>query len=316
MDKNIQISTVKEFEKSIASGNFKGWHTESNLDFWPEKQIKSKNLETIATHLFASFAPKSPIFNKNSKVATMGSCFAMRIREYMIRHKNQTDTIFIPEGLNNTYAVRQYIEWVLTGDRSLDAYCYDQNDKLGIHKWESKEEQASVKQKFINYDGYIITYGLAEVWRDKKTKGVFWRGVPEELFDEKSHECVVTTVDENVTNILKTIEIIQKNCGKHKPIIITLSPVPLKATFLNRSCIVSDNISKSILRISIDQALNGLENVYYWPSFEFVKWIPSHTGIKTFGAEDNFVGKKIPDSRHVSNNVVEIIIKNFDKFFF
>ena len=315
MSWDIQIDTTKETVNSIAASNFKGWHVEKGVNFWPDKKIRLGEPDTLALEIFSYYAPKHPLFTKSSKIATMGSCFAMRIKEWMHKYKNSTDTIFIPEGLNNTFAVRQWIEWVLTGNRSLDAYCYDQNDKQGIHKWESKEEQTVVKEKFIQYDGFIITYGLSEIWRDKETKGVFWRGVPESLFDPNQHECVVSTLQDNIENIQQTISIIQKHCPD-KPIIITLSPVPLKATFLKRPCVTSDCVSKSILRIAIDQALQNMKNVYYWPSFEYVKWLPSHTGVKTFGADENFEGSKAPDSRHVSNNTVEMIIKSFDKFFF
>jgi hypothetical protein len=43
--------------------------------------------------------------------------------------------------------------------------------------------------------------------------------------------------------------------------------------------------------------------VRYWPSFEVVRWVGSHLG-PVFGAEDG-------QPRHVSNFVVDAIVRNF-----
>lgn len=307
----ISINTVKEHKKSIAASNHRGWHKADSIQYWPTQKLIN-DLNVVSKELFQSHAPSTPIFAHDASIGTMGSCFAMRIREWMKTQNKKAETIFIPEGLNNSFAVKQYIEWVLTGDRSYDAYAYDQNDKQGIFKWESKEEQADTREKFLSFDGYIITYGLSEVWRDKESKGVFWRGVPEDIFDSTKHECVSSTVKENIKNIKETIKLLQEH-GPGKPIIITLSPVPLNATYLNRSCIVSDCVSKSILRVAIDESIKNLHDVYYWPSFEFVKWLPAHSGEKTFGGQGEL---KTLDSRHVSEWAVDKIIENFSNYFF
>ena len=93
-------------------------------------------------------------------------------------------------------------------------------------------------------------------------------------------------------------------------IIFTLSPVPLNATFMGRPTIISDCVSKSILRVSLDEFLNNHvhENIYYWPSYEMVRWVGAHTDFPTL-FEDN-------TPRHVNNKVVSIIINNFVRKFF
>jgi len=318
--KNIEIQTVKHVEESIANSNFKNlkWHTGESLDFWPTAAMSQNNLNGVVTQLFEQSGPKEPIFTKQSRIMTMGSCFAMRIREWMQRNQQVSDTVFVPEGLNNSFAVRQFIEWALTGNRSSDAYWYDQAADKGIFKWESEEEQSQIKEKFKQYDGFVITFGLSEVWRDKNTKGVFWRGVPDGMFDVEKHECVISTVEENYDNMKRIIELIREHCGD-KPIIFTLSPVPLNATFVGRPCVVSDCVSKSILRVAIEQ-INQLNfnNWYYWPSFELAKWVPAHMDVKSFGGDPkpDKKGNKLTDSRHVAEWAVSNIIQNFVKKFF
>jgi len=308
-----RVSGVLNPTESIKASNITKWHKGDRVDYWPKDMMAENNVNGVLNELFSAYGPPKPIFRPQDKVLTMGSCFALRIREWMEKNGRGTEALFIPEGLNNSFAVRQFIEWALTGNRSHDAYWYDELAD-GVGKWESPEEQEQIKKHFINYNGFVITFGLAEVWKDKETGGVFWRGVPNDMFDPNKHESVVSTVEENIANIKTIVELLRKYCG-NKPIIITLSPVPLNATFQERPCVVSDCVSKSILRVSIDEALRNIndKNVYYWPSFEYVKWIPSHMPIVTFGGKK---GKKITDSRHVAETAVSNIISNFAKKFF
>ena len=73
---------------------------------------------------------------------------------------------------------------------------------------------------------------------------------------------------------------------------------------------VSDCVSKSILRVALDEYFrkHNPKNVYYWPSFEMVRWVGPHIEVPTL-FEDN-------TTRHVNNSIVSIIIDNFVKAFF
>ena len=108
----------------------------------------------------------------------------------------------------------------------------------------------------------------------------------------------------------RIVELIKTYAGADKTVIFTLSPVPLNATFTDRPTIVSDCVSKSILRVSLDQFFNENKhnNIHYWPSFEMVRWVGAHTDIPTL-FEDN-------TTRHVNNDIVKIIIENFVAKFF
>lgn len=310
--------TTKNAPNDIRLSNFKEikqWHTETSLEFWPTKE---KSVEKIAEGIFRNSGPETPIFTDASKILTLGSCFAERLRTWLKANQKISETLHVPEGLNNSFAVRQYIEWALTGDVSSDAYWYDQNESKGIHKWKSEEDQSIVKQKFQEQDAFIITFGLSEVWRDKKTKGVFWRGIPSKEYNSRIHECVITTVEENYSNMTRIIELIREHCGEDVPVIFSLSPVPLNGTFLGRSCVISDCVSKSILRVAMEEVnKQNFKNWYYWPSFEFAKWVPAHLPVSAFGGDPKPLKPHLTtDSRHVSEWVVGLIIDNFVKKFF
>jgi hypothetical protein len=73
---------------------------------------------------------------------------------------------------------------------------------------------------------------------------------------------------------------------------------------------ISDCVSKSILRVAIDQFFreHAPKTAYYWPSFEMVRWVGAHVDFPTL-FEDN-------TPRHVNRGIVEIIITNFVRKFF
>lgn len=311
--KNAEINSIKgafatTAKKVSESDKASKWGTSKHIHFFPLKETEWKSLESIAkNHIFKGAGPSKPIFGSEDRLITMGSCFANRLKIYLEHYNKSVNNIYVPEGLNNSFAIRQYIEWCMTGDTSSDAYWYDKSNVT----WTSDVEQKKVLDEYKKAAGVVITLGLSEVWRDKKTKGVFWRGVPFDKFNASRHETIVSTVEENLSNIEKIIYSIKENAGVDKKIIFTLSPVPLNATNLDRSCIISDCVSKSILRVSLElMQQKKIKNVYYWPSFEMVKWTGSHMeNTATFGGGGG-------NSRHVTNTVSKIIIEEFIRQFF
>lgn len=290
----------------------RAWHTNGMIRFFPRSKEEFDDVYSLAKDfVFTEHGPQEPVFDSSSQVLTMGSCFASELRNVLELNNKNSEYIQVPEGLNNSFAVRQYLEWVCTGNRSSDAYWYDNDPSAGAYKWEPEQEQKDLLEYFKKVDGFVITLGLAEVWRDIETGGVFWRGVPEAAFDPNRHECVTSTVEENVKNIRRIVQLIRKYAGKDKTIVFTLSPVPLNATFLGRPTIVSDCVSKSILRVALDKFFTGAKvpkACYYWPSYEMVRWTGSHLDFPTL-YEDN-------TPRHVKRQIVDIIINNFISKFF
>ncbi len=53
-------------------------------------------------------------------------------------------------------------------------------------------------------------------------------------------------------------------------IILTVSPVPLAATFEDRSVICSTSHSKSVLRVAAENLCKNDTNIAYYPSFEII----------------------------------------------
>ena len=95
-----------------------------------------------------------------------------------------------------------------------------------------------------------------------------------------------------------------REINKKTQIVLTLSPVPLKGTLDMPSVMQADAVSKSTLRIAINEImLNSPAGVSYWPSSEMVRWLGVYFE-DVFGLEDQ-------RSRHVSSFVIQNIIGLF-----
>lgn len=294
------VHNIKEIEP---------WYFSRRADPFPRKAELFDDLAgLIERHVLKGWLPERPPFTAESNLLTLGSCFAEELRKYLAEKRRRSRLIFVPPGLNNTFALRQFIAWSLTGEASSEAYWYDEHDRGGAVKWMPDREQEAYGRVFRSADGFVLTVGLAEVWEDSGTGGVFWRGVPKGLYDEERHRCRVSTVEENAENLRAILALLRAQCGD-RPIVLTLSPVPLKATFGDRSCITADCVSKSILRVAIDQVMaDGLPGVHYWPSFEIVKWLGCHLPQAMYGDDGN--------PRHVSRDTVALILDAFLEHYF
>jgi len=199
--------------------------------FFPPKQahFSGDKDKLLKNFVLDGWLPPAPVFVKGSKILTMGSCFAEELRNYLRENDLWSDVLFVPPGLNNTFALRNFIEWCITGVASDDAYWYEETDAGLSVKWAPEEESSRYGDIFRQIDGLVLTIGLSEVWEDKNTGGVFWRGVPKSIFNEDIHVCRLSTVEENSANIQKIINLV-KSVNPDVEVIVTLSPVPLKAT--------------------------------------------------------------------------------------
>jgi hypothetical protein len=238
------------------------WYfSKAMVNLFPRNQSEFQDEDRLVEkYILHGWLPAEPLFTQESRILTLGSCFAQELRNYLAESGMSSDWLFVPPGLNNTFALRNFISWCLTGETATKAYWYDEGDQGGAIKWEDEGNRLSYAEAFRRVDGIILTVGLAEVWYDTTTGGVFWRGVPKSSYDETKHLCRVSTVEENEANLREIIRLIHA-AKPGIPIVLTLSPVPLKAATGDKSCITVDTVSKSILRVAIDKIMSsGIDN--------------------------------------------------------
>lgn len=285
------------------------WHRTDDIRFFPSSFSQGGISTLINQHfLEQGSAPPQPVFAKDASLVTLGSCFATYIRRYLAQRGKVSQVVQVAEEVNNSWALRNYVEWSLTGNEDAISYWYESGSERHVPPRPYEE----YRDLFVKADGFVFTVGVGEIWRDRETGGVFWKGVPEQHFKEGRHELVLSSVDDNLENLRYISDLLRKHCGD-KPIVFTLSPVPLKATFREIPCLVADCASKSVLRTAIELLMSDRRaDVYYWPSYEIIRWMGAHLPRAMFGAGQ--LGAN--GTRHVEHDVIQSVVDSFVSSYF
>ena len=280
------------------------YYTEG-ADFYPhELELFEADLAAfVREYVLPGHVPSEKPLARTDRIVTLGSCFANNLRLFLDRIGSASDNFWIPDALTTTHAMLEFISWCVTGQASPGGFQYR------VNELESAADRDEILEHLRGTAAYVLTFGLAELWEDRDTGQVFWRGIPKVAFNEDRHRFRVTSPEENTSNIVRIIELI-RNVSPEAPIVLTLSPVPLKATFRDISCLTADCVSKATLRVALDRVMAERHpNVYYWPSFEIVRWIGAHRSRPAFG-----VGAR--DARHVDESLIALIVDLFVESFY
>jgi len=296
------------------------WHIDDIVNWRPNESILMQpDFEKWA---MKGLTPKEPFIDKKTPITTFGSCFATEISKHL--SASGYNLLGVPDGLgqqhatyydnvvafidtiNNTFAIKQLFDWAVW-DRNFYEETWHRGDKSIIEK--NEKLRAGTKELFKNTEVFIITLGISEVWYNKETNDVFWRAIPKNMFKSKVHGFKIATFSENKENI-KSIYKTIKHINPNAKVVFTISPVPIQATFRPIPAIVADNVSKALLRCSLDEFLRENEDfnktLFYFPGYEFIKDVfPVRTGKSSY-REDN---------RHVKSYLVEKIIKIFETYY-
>lgn len=135
----------------------------------------------------------------------------------------------------------------------------------------AKEHLQHVRDVFTQCDWLVFTLGLTEGWRSKQDGAVYpvAPGVSGGQFDPAKYEFVNFTAQEVQADLDLFIRQLQKVNPKAQ-ILLTVSPVPLVATYEKRHVWVSTTFSKAALRVAADAIERQFDNVIYFPSFEII----------------------------------------------
>ena len=241
------------------------------------------------------------------RVATMGSCFAQHLSRHiqragynyfvaepapadMARSEAQAKGYGVFSArYGNVYTVRQAIQlfdrafgrftplervWQ-RGERFVDAF-RPQIEPEGHATPEAvlaaaDAHLARVKAMFLEATWLVFTLGLTEGWRSRQDGAVFpvAPGVAGGSYDPAVHEFFndsARTVSEDLQQFIERLHSVNPGLN----ILLTVSPVPLVATFEDRHVLVSTTYSKAALRVAADEAERQFERVIYFPSYEII----------------------------------------------
>lgn len=130
---------------------------------------------------------------------------------------------------------------------------------------------AAVDTMMRGLDVFVFTLGLTECWINKSDGAAYplCPGTSGGSFDPDLHAFVNLRVEEVRDDLIAAFAILRRvNPGAR--IILTVSPVPLKATASDDHVLSATTYSKSVLRAAAGEVSKMLDNVAYFPSYEII----------------------------------------------
>lgn len=268
---------------------------------WPRDIAQFGSLEQIirASLLASEMASAPKLLTSSTVVATFGSCFAGNIGAALKERGIDVRRMQIPEIANTTYANRHILEWVADGP----------NGAVGqaLEEHHGAVSRAKLRATLAETGVLIFTVGVAPNFFSKVDGSV---RLALDNHTEKNletlletHEFRTTGVEENAANLRRIIDLVHR-ISPACNLFLTLSPVPLNATFEMDSAVVADCISKSILRVALHEVMkDAAPFVRYWPSFEIVRWLGPLMGA-VYGVDDG-------NTRHIRQDLIDLIVRLF-----
>lgn len=237
--------------------------------------------------------------DRTDRVATAGSCFAQHIARtlsaggfgYLVTEPGPVEEGYgiYPARFGNIYTVRQLRQtfqrayglfsprddaWEV-GDRWVDPFRpgvqtggFADRDALLADR---ESHMAAVRAMFEQVDVFIFTLGLTEAWVSLRDGAVVPLapgvvGAETAAGDYAFHNF---TVQETIDDLVAFIDEARILAPQIR-IILTVSPVPLIATFEDRHVLQATTYSKSVLRVAAETAQMTRQGVVYFPSYEMV----------------------------------------------
>ena len=269
----------------------------------PAQQGRLLAAERLRQPLFTPAIIPGFKLRREDKIFAIGSCFARGVEEALVGQKMEvlskaTEFESFPAINNemklgftnkyNTFSIHNELRWAL--DPSAKFPCESLIDTGGgifydphtnpalqlagleetIHR---REIIQLVTRRVAQCRVVIVTLGLVEVWRDK-IADIFVNHTP--IPDAvRSHpdryEFHITNFVENFSNLERIHALLNQFGHPEVQIVVTVSPVPLAATFSGEDVVVANTYSKSLLRAIAQEWAAAHKNVHYFPSYEIVQ---------------------------------------------
>lgn len=256
----------------------------------------------------------------------IGSCFARNIEEHLIYRGAEvlSKRVVSPKSewparangfLNKftTHSMLQELRWLEAPPTDPAAHLSETTDgwrdlhltpglpasslerALERRAWLAEHYFPRIKQA----DVVLMTLGLNEAWRDLRS-GILLNAAPslwEVRRDPDRYALEITDVGQNIA-ALEEIRERLKRLNPDMKVVVTVSPVPMGATFSGNDVMVANNLSKSTLRAAVGAFEAVHDDVDYFPSYE----------IATLSSRSFAYG---PDCLHVADRIVSQIMEKF-----
>ena len=273
----------------------------------PDHQFWRRSISRVEAHRVDPMVSPRFRLDASDRIVTAGSCFAQHIARRLVDighgfHVTEAGE-HLPEAerrprgygvfsarFGNVYTtaqLRQLFDEAL-GRRTPVATHLVRADGRLVDPWRQQVEPAgyatlealqadralhlaAVRRMMGEADVFIFTLGLTEAWRARADGSVYSAapGVVAGAFDPERDEFVNFGVEETQAELYAALETLRE-VNPAVRVVLTVSPVPLVATFEPRSVLVSTTYSKAVLRVVADAAIRRYDWVDYFPSYEII----------------------------------------------
>src|SRR3990167_3138258 len=249
--------------------------------------------------------------DRAARLFTIGSCFALNIERALL----QNEMLVLSDCPDRQHFVKYTTKSILWDlDAAFDPERWPSiiyrlgesirllNFSTSVAKRAITEDECnriigqyfSMLQKISQSDVVVMTLGLVENWYDRK-RGQYLNVMPTRDFDRDDFECRVLSYDDVVADLRSIVGRIGTLCDAK--IVLTVSPVPLVATFRDQDCIRANAYSKAVQRAAVEAICMENDRVDYFPSYEIVSMADMEYAWRT------------EDFRHVRSDMVEYVVK-------
>jgi len=286
---------IGKFVKTINAGNLEQLIGKINkrhalteklgLKYFPRIHALFASIEKSCDAYLMRGIPCKEIIQPGGVIFTAGSCFAQNIGAFLSATLDCSRVHFGP------------------GEEADSGYFLKFSREFAQKRPQEAERIAEAQRPVLFY-----TIGISEILVDEhgatysvgvlKDNPAFARRKSSTI---QAPETIAAQVEEAIGNFRRINPALE--------VVVTVSPVPLEATFQKDASIVSaDCLSKSTLRYAVSLLCDPDKAIHYFPSFELVKWLCPLMGLPPYGEDDGH-------PRHVSNRVVAAICLLFAKYF-
>lgn len=266
-------------------------------------------------------------FQPNSKVFTIGSCFAREVESVLLDcdfavpvagfQIEEGELAFPGPHLLNEYNAGTIVQRLqaaagtfdhgergieLTDKGAIDLFLHLGSSPVTLERLRRRRREiGELYKELVRSDVVVITLGLVESWYDRVdnchlNRAPSQRYVRAEPDRFEFQRMDLEDVYDRITTAIDTLTAIGL-----KQVILTVSPVPLEATFMPDSCPIANGYSKSVLRVCAELVSKRYEHVTYFPSFEIAN---------SFGTA-GFLDDNIHVQPWVVHHIMHYLIHNF-----
>ena len=318
--RNLQANTASRWYKAGAKANDR----KGSLAF-----------QRLGRGMFEPLIHPEFSFTRADSIYAIGSCFARGIESTLVgmdykvesftdrfddvpmRTKGTTRLGYMNK--YNTWAIRQELQWALDPQQPWSAESLvpiDDGRWVDPHmnptlEFADRDEMLrrriiiqEITQKVTDCRVVVITLGLIEIWRDNQT-GLYLNMTPSPEMMRNSpgrFSFEVLDYQQNRANLDAIHQTLTAFGRPDMEIVVTVSPVPLMATFTMRDVVIANTFSKSMLRVAAEEWAVSQPNVHYFPSYEIVMNSPLR---RTWEADRRHVTGK------VAKHIIGLLIKHY-----